>query len=128
MLVALAIGVAIAAVVGLLLTYGLRWLGRRINFDLHLRASWRSPVVLLAVAVALRWVLYRAKDEQEWTGPVSDLLDIAIIGIIGWIVLLIVTAIGSTVMDTDPRAGSGQPRLAPPADEGSRCSNGSPAR
>jgi len=98
-LVALAIGVAIAAVVGLLLTYGLRWLGRRINFDLHLRASWRSPVVLLAVAVAARWVLYRAKDEQEWTGPVSDLLDIAIIGIIGWIALLIVHAIGSTVME-----------------------------
>src|SRR6478735_2172746 len=89
----------VSMVVGLLLTYGLRWLGRRINFDLHLRASWRSPVVLLAVAVAARWVLYRAKDEQEWTGPVSDLLDIAIIGIIGWIALLIVHAIGSTVME-----------------------------
>ena len=67
-LVALAIGVAIAAVVGLLLTYGLRWLGRRINFDLRLRA-------ILAVAGGAarrgrrpRWVLYRAKDEQEWSG------------------------------------------------------------
>jgi small-conductance mechanosensitive channel len=97
-LVACAIGVGIAAVVGLLLTYGLRWLSRRINFDLRLQASWRSPVVLLAVVIALDWVLYRSEDQQQWAATVTNVLDMVIIGIVGWIVLLIVRAIESTAL------------------------------
>jgi small-conductance mechanosensitive channel len=97
-LVACAVGVGIAVAVGLALTWGLRVVSRRIRFELDLGRSWRSPVVLLAAAIALTWVLGRATTEHDWTDPVVHVLTIWILGLVAWIALLIVRAIAATWM------------------------------
>lgn len=92
-LLACAIGAAVGFAAGLALTLGLRWLARRLSVSLEWTAATRSPIVALFVVVAVKVVLELADAQREWAEFVVDLLDIALIAIVGWIMLVIARVI-----------------------------------
>jgi len=92
-LIACAIGAAVAFAVGFVLTIGLRWLARRLEVSLEWTAATRSPIVALFVVVAVKVVLELADAQREWADVVVRLLDVALIAIVGWILLVVARVI-----------------------------------
>lgn len=100
--VVIACGVAagIAFTAGLLLTVGLRRLGRHANLDVEAIRPWRSPLVVLFVVVALRVVLAGAGYDE-----VADALDVVTMVLVGWILLVVARIFENAALRKFPETG-----------------------
>jgi small-conductance mechanosensitive channel len=101
-LVACAIAAAAAFVVGVVLTHGLRWLGRRFGLDVRWTRAQRSPLVALFVIIAVRVILTTADAQQAWAAAVVDVLDVALIAVVGWLLLVVVQLIEQAALRKFP--------------------------
>jgi small-conductance mechanosensitive channel len=88
-LVAIGVAAAIAVVVGLLLTLGLRWVGRRAGLEIRWTKWQKSSIVILFVVVAVKMIIQSADSDLEWVDTVLTLLDVALIAIVGWMLLIV---------------------------------------
>jgi small-conductance mechanosensitive channel len=101
-LLACAVAAVAAFAVGLGLTYGLRWLGRRLGLSVEWTRAQRSPLVVLFVVTAVRVILATADEQRAWAEPVVDVLDVALIAIVGWILLVIVQLVEQAALRKFP--------------------------
>lgn len=90
LVVACAIAVAVSFVIGLLLTIVFRRVGRRFGLSAEWTRATRSPIVALAIIIAIEIVLGLARsDDREWIDTTLSVLDVAMIATVGWILLAV---------------------------------------
>lgn len=85
-LVAVAIGVAVA--LALVAVAVLRHLARRWDVTVLQGRLWQSPVVLIAVLASLEWLVAGATG--AWTVTVTHVLQVAQIGAVAWLLVVLV--------------------------------------
>ena len=92
-LVISAIAAVLAFLVGLAITWVLRWAARRVGASVEWSRAERSPVVVIAVLTGVRIVLDAADAQDDWTDPVVRLIDVALVACVGWVLLVAVRVI-----------------------------------
>jgi small-conductance mechanosensitive channel len=90
LLLACALAAAAGFVLGLVLTYGLRWAGRRFGLPMAWTRAERSPLVVLLMIIAVRLTLVTASAGSPWIDLLVEVLDLALIAVVGWALLVLV--------------------------------------
>lgn len=101
-LAAVAIGAGVAFVVGLLLTLGLRWIGRRAGLQIEWTGLQKSVIVILFVVVAVKVILQSADSDRDWVDRLLNVLDVALIVVVGWILLIVAQLIEQATLRKFP--------------------------
>ncbi|MEJ5912966.1 mechanosensitive ion channel family protein [Pseudokineococcus sp. 1T1Z-3] len=94
----LGVAVAIAFVVGLVVTAVLRRIGRRSSVVADVEARGRRPFRVVLVLVAARVVL-EAATLQSWAGSVAYVVNLAIIAMVAWLVCAVAFVLEDLTLD-----------------------------
>jgi small-conductance mechanosensitive channel len=104
-LLACAAAAGVAFAVGLVLTLGLRWVGKRTDLTVQWTRLWRSPIVLLFVVIAVREILHDADAQRGWTETALHVLDVALILVVAWILVVAVQILEQAALQQHPETG-----------------------
>ena len=126
-LLAVAVGAGVAFLVGGRLMVGLRWLGRRTGLEIEWTGLQKSSIAILFVVVAVKVILESADPERRWVERLMNVLDVALIAIVGWIVLIVAQLIEQATLRKFPATTLADRKSRTPAPR-SRCSTRSPMR
>jgi len=96
---------AIAFVVGVAVTALIRRLAARRNLQVGRRPIWRAPFTVLLVVLAVRGVLLAAGTQREWAARAGDILGLAAIAIVGWLLTVVAVGVERAMLARFPEAG-----------------------
>ncbi len=101
-LLAVAVGAGVAFLVGVLMTVGLRWLGRRTGLQIEWTGLQKSSIAILFVVVAVKVILESADPDRQWVERLMNVLDVALIAMVGWIALIVAQVIEQATLRKFP--------------------------